>query len=75
MTNFYFDDTEVSYISTHTLTWSVTDPLSYRHAHFDISTHTLTWSVTSVFCVLWRILLISTHTLTWSVTMNMQNGL
>ena len=33
-------------ISTHTLTWSVTDWLKYENVIKDISTHTLTWSVT-----------------------------
>ena len=35
-----------SYISTHTLTWSVTIRNSWLNAFFFISTHTLTWSVT-----------------------------
>ena len=46
MTNFYFDDTEVSYISTHTLTWSVTSVFCVLWRILLISTHTLTWSVT-----------------------------
>ena len=33
-------------ISTHTLTWSVTDISSTFVTFFAISTHTLTWSVT-----------------------------
>ena len=33
-------------ISTHTLTWSVTDSTADEHADREISTHTLTWSVT-----------------------------
>ena len=33
-------------ISTHTLTWSVTEMLDKAQALIDISTHTLTWSVT-----------------------------
>ena len=33
-------------ISTHTLTWSVTEMFSYFVNKFGISTHTLTWSVT-----------------------------
>ena len=33
-------------ISTHTLTWSVTDFLRYAIGKIKISTHTLTWSVT-----------------------------
>ena len=41
-----FDEFVKKYISTHTLTWSVT--LSCRMSYFlrTISTHTLTWSVT-----------------------------
>ena len=35
-------------ISTHTLTWSVTQTLTASHALMDISTHTLTWSVTPI---------------------------
>ena len=34
------------YISTHTLTWSVTSQLSVKMSGAVISTHTLTWSVT-----------------------------
>ena len=33
-------------ISTHTLTWSVTDMLIENQPAIIISTHTLTWSVT-----------------------------
>ena len=33
-------------ISTHTLTWSVTQKTAERNDGIDISTHTLTWSVT-----------------------------
>ena len=33
-------------ISTHTLTWSVTNRLNVTAALMEISTHTLTWSVT-----------------------------
>ena len=33
-------------ISTHTLTWSVTDTIIYICVFGKISTHTLTWSVT-----------------------------
>ena len=33
-------------ISTHTLTWSVTDLTVNTVRTLDISTHTLTWSVT-----------------------------
>ena len=36
----------VANISTHTLTWSVTDVSKSSLHHLDISTHTLTWSVT-----------------------------
>ena len=34
------------YISTHTLTWSVTIPVPSEEEYIVISTHTLTWSVT-----------------------------
>ena len=34
------------YISTHTLTWSVTHVFIFRTNIQNISTHTLTWSVT-----------------------------
>ena len=34
------------YISTHTLTWSVTEKLNIAYRTRGISTHTLTWSVT-----------------------------
>ena len=58
------------YISTHTLTWSVTI-LAKRHInHANISTHTLTWSVTVLFVITSRKDNISTHTLTWSVTLD-----
>ena len=33
-------------ISTHTLTWSVTNLCRGNGVNFEISTHTLTWSVT-----------------------------
>ena len=33
-------------ISTHTLTWSVTEMFYYFVDKYGISTHTLTWSVT-----------------------------
>ena len=33
-------------ISTHTLTWSVTDVVLEARQKIEISTHTLTWSVT-----------------------------
>ena len=43
-----YDDAEIyHYISTHTLTWSVTNTATQRKAVRAISTHTLTWSVTS----------------------------
>ena len=35
-----------SYISTHTLTWSVTKTYGQVRSCMHISTHTLTWSVT-----------------------------
>ena len=35
------------FISTHTLTWSVTNFLKFSFISIPISTHTLTWSVTS----------------------------
>ena len=35
-----------NYISTHTLTWSVTILAKTHINHANISTHTLTWSVT-----------------------------
>ena len=59
------------YISTHTLTWSVTALNGNYGGYPNISTHTLTWSVTcempdAVENDSW----ISTHTLTWSVTLH-----
>ena len=36
------------FISTHTLTWSVTDKRQANRQTTDISTHTLTWSVTNM---------------------------
>ena len=39
-------DHDLSYISTHTLTWSVTYKFLPILTSFYISTHTLTWSVT-----------------------------
>ena len=56
------------FISTHTLTWSVTPNNYTDKINLNISTHTLTWSVT--FCSVTEICTthISTHTLTWSVT-------
>ena len=35
-------------ISTHTLTWSVTESISDSSSAVSISTHTLTWSVTTI---------------------------
>ena len=37
---------ELNRISTHTLTWSVTDSIGIPISSHFISTHTLTWSVT-----------------------------
>ena len=56
-------------ISTHTLTWSVTESSSANYPQAYISTHTLTWSVTYKLCKERDIDVISTHTLTWSVTL------
>ena len=56
------------YISTHTLTWSVTRCILPYVIPPKISTHTLTWSVTEYVQVPLEHLKISTHTLTWSVT-------
>ena len=57
------------FISTHTLTWSVTTTSNWPTAANTISTHTLTWSVTYVRLDTAKIdSSISTHTLTWSVT-------
>ena len=55
-------------ISTHTLTWSVTNGMLPFITRVDISTHTLTWSVTSKLKKICNKEAISTHTLTWSVT-------
>ena len=55
-------------ISTHTLTWSVTDLYFPLNMGFIISTHTLTWSVTLGGYMDSAKEQISTHTLTWSVT-------
>ena len=38
----------ILWISTHTLTWSVTVKIAKAKIVSDISTHTLTWSVTKV---------------------------
>ena len=56
------------FISTHTLTWSVTFTAHYFLAIMTISTHTLTWSVTLFSFFSHPPIVISTHTLTWSVT-------
>ena len=40
------------FISTHTLTWSVTLPQIPIISHHMISTHTLTWSVTRCICMM-----------------------
>ena len=56
------------YISTHTLTWSVTSLAVAAKTADGISTHTLTWSVTMRFEETAAETNISTHTLTWSVT-------
>ncbi len=59
---------DITPISTHTLTWSVTD-LAMLYVHSGkISTHTLTWSVTNSSTFVAFFGWISTHTLTWSVT-------
>ena len=58
------------WISTHTLTWSVTERFSFRSQWNLISTHTLTWSVTASASAQQTEADISTHTLTWSVTWN-----
>ncbi len=61
--------TSVQKISTHTLTWSVTNSDVINIEIPDISTHTLTWSVTFLWCRFKTPKGISTHTLTWSVTL------
>ena len=61
-------------ISTHTLTWSVTNASINNFTNFCISTHTLTWSVTTFVIYAVRFLKISTHTLTWSVTNYSENS-
>ena len=55
-------------ISTHTLTWSVTQKYRKIVTYIWISTHTLTWSVTWINEYNKKCIDISTHTLTWSVT-------
>ena len=60
---------QMSIISTHTLTWSVTKQLKEMKTRKRISTHTLTWSVTyKPNGIAGKKFIISTHTLTWSVT-------
>ena len=61
-------DTTIFLISTHTLTWSVTQIAVICVLGNVISTHTLTWSVTVSKIENGIIYTISTHTLTWSVT-------
>ena len=56
-------------ISTHTLTWSVTQQDKHSEHIDSISTHTLTWSVTCIQLMNMEKNAISTHTLTWSVTL------
>ena len=60
----------MSKISTHTLTWSVTEQRETRPNGERISTHTLTWSVTGGGLSRLMVRYISTHTLTWSVTLD-----
>ena len=43
-------------ISTHTLTWSVTNVNTGAQVDKDISTHTLTWSVTLDVVYIWCLL-------------------
>ena len=57
-------------ISTHTLTWSVTENNNRFLPFIYISTHTLTWSVTVAKIKFLVVNRISTHTLTWSVTLD-----
>ena len=66
---FHCENVAENCISTHTLTWSVTNPKLGTNMYKFISTHTLTWSVTYVRLDTAKIdSSISTHTLTWSVT-------
>ena len=60
---------ELCKISTHTLTWSVTNFHNNTFRNAKISTHTLTWSVTGLPYSENAGKHISTHTLTWSVTL------
>ena len=66
---------KLNFISTHTLTWSVTNSHSQIFQFYHISTHTLTWSVTFKLNPLNMRQAISTHTLTWSVTGAISAGL
>ena len=59
---------KIAFISTHTLTWSVTVKMFIYNVQILISTHTLTWSVTYDEEIENDKENISTHTLTWSVT-------
>ena len=43
-------------ISTHTLTWSVTEDFDFTLNKLKISTHTLTWSVTLDVVYIWCLL-------------------
>ena len=47
---------EITKISTHTLTWSVTQEQGYEAQLTPISTHTLTWSVTLDVVYIWCLL-------------------
>ena len=62
---------ETKFISTHTLTWSVTSGNIITYTDNGISTHTLTWSVTIAALGVAEVVEISTHTLTWSVTIEL----
>ena len=62
-------------ISTHTLTWSVTERRVKIIENKVISTHTLTWSVTFFGTIHPGYERISTHTLTWSVTPRLRPAL
>ena len=62
------NDYIIDNISTHTLTWSVTNFHNNTFRNAKISTHTLTWSVTGLPYSENAGKHISTHTLTWSVT-------
>ena len=68
MTSLKVQESSNSIISTHTLTWSVTEEARELEAKCKISTHTLTWSVTKINALAGKQVIISTHTLTWSVT-------